>query len=362
MTTTVDTLPSKRVAILDTHRNEITLAKITLPVILLFSASAMIYSLVLGVPSSPEAQTYSSMFKSVVIALQTMLLFFVFTIGLRYLMKYNFRVREEDFKREYEAIRLHLVATPVMLILGVATFAAFILAFVTFKVRIPYVHPFDLDQAIATIDATIFGGRQAWEYFRWMYDMPYIIPAIDFLYTVWVMLVKACWVYAFVAFFDTIERRVQFILAYTSTWFIGGVVLATLLSSGGPCYYGYLVDGPDIFAEQLTLLKQFNLGAVAYHDVLWFDYDRPGVGRLGISAMPSMHCASALLIALMFSQSRLMKILTWSFFAVIFLGSFLLAWHYAADGIIGALVAFACWRGAGWAAPRLIKRFESSPA
>ncbi len=362
MTTIADTVTSKRFAISETHRDAIIFAKIALPIVVAFVASGLIYSYFLGAETAPNARTYVDRFMAVIRAITFMVSLATFSVLLRLLMKYRFRLPDGAISEEIEKIRPHLSAFPIMLLLSFVTFAAFTYTFVSFKVRIPYVHPFDLDTTFANLDAALFGGRQAWEYFRWAYDSPLIIPIIDLFYTTWVPLIKLCWVYAFVAFFDTIERRVRFFLAFMSTWVIGGVLLATLLSSGGPCFYGLLVDGPDVYAEQMALLQQFDIGAVRYQAILWHDYDAPGVGTLGISAMPSMHCASTMLIALMFSQTRFMKAVSWSFFVIIYLGSFLLAWHYAVDGILGGIVAVACWHASGWATPRLIKRFGGAPA
>ena len=81
--------------------------------------------------------------------------------------------------------------------------------------------------------------------------------------------------------------------------------------------------------------------------MLWDGY----IGKipaLGISAMPSMHNASAVLFALAFRQVS--KRLGWFFAAyaaVILVGSVHLGWHYAIDGYAGVVIAVFSWWLAG---------------
>ncbi len=58
-------------------------------------------------------------------------------------------------------------------------------------------------------------------------------------YFLWMFVLVMFWLHF--AFQETDERlRFQAIFAFMATWMIGGSLLATLLSSAGPCYYGKL--------------------------------------------------------------------------------------------------------------------------
>ena len=68
----------------------------------------------------------------------------------------------------------------------------------------------------------------------------------------------------------------------------------------------------------------------------------------GISAMPSMHVATSVLFALVAWQThRKLGIVLTVHAAAVMIGSVHLAWHYALDGYIGALLTYGIWRAAG---------------
>ena len=92
--------------------------------------------------------------------------------------------------------------------------------------------------------------------------------------------------------------------------------------------------------------------------MLWDGYTGK-IPALGISAMPSMHNASAVLFALAFRQVS--KGLGWFFTAyavVILAGSVHLGWHYAIDGYAGVLIAGFSW----WLAGHLARWCGQLPA
>ena len=68
-------------------------------------------------------------------------------------------------------------------------------------------------------------------------------------------------------------------------------------------------------------------------------------GRLaGISAMPSMHVATSVLIAFYAAtHARWAGWFCWIFAALIMIGSVHLGWHYAVDGYFGAAIAWMAW-------------------
>ena len=83
------------------------------------------------------------------------------------------------------------------------------------------------------------------------------------------------------------------------------------------------------------------VGALEGQDLLWQGYTGGRPGSAGISAFPSMHVATATLFALAARRlhPRLFP-LGLAYWAVIMLGSVLLAWHYAVDGYVGILLGW----------------------
>jgi hypothetical protein len=73
----------------------------------------------------------------------------------------------------------------------------------------------------------------------------------------------------------------------------------------------------------------------------------------GISAMPSLHVAMAVLYAAVgWRVSRLAGILLSAYVLVVRVGAVHLGWHYAVDGYVSVALAVLIWNGAGW----LLKR------
>ena len=236
------------------------------------------------------------------------------------------------------------------MLIGLASFALFMLAYTTIKTLIPAIAPFAWDEALWRLDRALFLGNDPWTLFQGLYAYPALIRALDVTYDVWAGILVGGWVLAFVLKRPVAERY-RFAVAVLLTWFIGGTLFALVFSSAGPCYYGAVTGLTDPYVAQMAILEAVGgdmpLRAVGYQQALWEIHANPGTGVAGISAMPSMHCATAFLLVLWFWPNRIARILSLAFFAVIFVSAFVLAWHYAVDGVVGAVIAFAAWGLAG---------------
>jgi hypothetical protein len=74
---------------------------------------------------------------------------------------------------------------------------------------------------------------------------------------------------------------------------------------------------------------------------------------VGMSAMPSLHVGLAVLFALVgWAHRRSLGIVLAIFAALVLIGSVHLAWHYAVDGYVAALVVILLWPMSGWLAAR----------
>jgi hypothetical protein len=143
-------------------------------------------------------------------------------------------------------------------------------------------------------------------------------------------------------------------------------VLAVLFSSAGPCFYGRLGIGPDIYAAQMDYLRSaaadLPVWSVRVQDLLWQSYATGDGAVNGISAMPSIHVtSSAIMMFLGWRTSRAAGIGLTLFFAVILIGSVHLAWHYAVDGYAGILLAILFWALAGIIARSVIPPAPRKP-
>lgn len=225
-----------------------------------------------------------------------------------------------------------------------------LMAFGQLKSAIPLFQPFSWDVFFAGLDRTLHFGVDPYKIVQAVFGGYYSLSLFTGLYNFWLFLAY------FVLFAACFARpdsatRMQFLLAFLFTWGLAGNLVATLFSSAGPPYYARLGLG-DTFAPLtealLTHAKAGGLTVVATQDVLWNIYTRPN-GLNPISAFPSMHVASSVLMAIYgFSFARWLGLALSLFALAIMIGSVLLGWHYAVDGYAGALIAVGCWLFAGW--------------
>lgn len=240
--------------------------------------------------------------------------------------------------------------------IGLMSFAVFTFAYSTIKTRIPAIMSFSWDEIFMKMDRILFLGHDPWVLFKWLYNMPSVIIFMDNVYDIWAGILIGAWALCFVAYKYDAKTRFRFPLAILIAWFIGGNILALLLSSAGPCYYGLVTGLSDPYAAQLVTLRALDaesaLSAIRYQDILWDVYTGPSLGLGGISAMPSMHCATSALLVLFAWNRPLLKWAALAFFLFIFVSSFVLAWHYAVDGLFAIPIALGSW----WLSGKILTR------
>ena len=229
----------------------------------------------------------------------------------------------------------------------------FAVGFTVIKANIPHALPFALDETLMRVDQALHFGTLPHEWLTPLLRSEVAIFSVNLVYNSWYFVLLGFFMWQGLLQPNTPLRQ-RYLLAYLLSWALGTLVLGTLLSSAGPCFYGRLVAGPDPYAglmEQLAQAsREYPVWALNTQDMLWQQYIA-GKGEIsGISAMPSMHVATSVLF-LLCARSEGVRWLTWFcavFAAMILLGSVLLGWHYAVDGYAGALVAIGCWKLAGW--------------
>jgi len=262
-------------------------------------------------------------------------------------------MRVPDPMRQFLAICKSRIGSPWLFAAAVLPFALMPLLFAGFgilKMLIPVVSPFGWDQAFADADRVLFLGRQPWRITHALFGGAAATLVIDRLYTGWIMFLSVAITWAAIG--GSRYDRARFFLSFTAAWLLLGVMGAAFLSSAGPCFAAAIgADPAGEFAPLMSRLAEQGevLGAVEWQQVLWNAHASRHYGfGMGISAMPSLHNAVAVLYALALSRrSRVLGRVGWGYAAIIWIGSVHLGWHYAIDGLVAAAAMIAIWAGAG---------------
>lgn len=269
--------------------------------------------------------------------------------------------RPADGKAWLKADLRALVTDPARLSNGLVASLLMVVVLVSFaqiKKLIPVIQPFAWDETFARLDAALHFGWQPWELAHAAFGHPLILTAVTGAYNFWMFLM---YFVLLATCFSTSHPalRMRYLVAFILCWAVGGNLLALVFSSAGPVYYERLGLG-DLYAPLTALLQDHAarqpISALETQELLWAYYAAAD-SLNGISAFPSMHVASTVLMALYgFRLNRRLGQALTAFAAVILLGSVLLGWHYAVDGYAGALIAVLAWAAAG----ALVRRFPAA--
>lgn len=239
------------------------------------------------------------------------------------------------------------VAGPVLLLAP-----AFFSAFTSLKSGIAHLHPYTWDPVVAGWDRALL-GQDAWRVLQPLLGHPPVTFALSVLYSAW----HPAMIAIFGGLTFSLKRpalRSQALLAMIACWAVLGTWGAAALASAGPCFVGPLrLAAVDSFAPQAAYLRAANAQLPIWE---FAEQNRllaaaasgkPVLGS-GISAMPSMHVAVAMLMMLVgWRFGRLAGIVGTAYLAIVVTGSIHLGWHYAMDGLAGAAGAGLLWLAAG---------------
>lgn len=228
--------------------------------------------------------------------------------------------------------------------------------FSTLKSIIPLFNAYTWDATFIAWDRALFFGLDAWEVLQPVLGYPPVTALLALIYHAWFLLLYVGTL--FVLFWPSAAAvRRQYLLAFFLIWTVVGGFLAAVFASVGPCFLEPIL-GDATFADQMTYLAAAdNAAPVMTLDVqaMLLGRHQAGAGGLGsgITAMPSMHVALAMLFWLMIRRvsPRAGKAFG-LFFAVIWIASVHLAYHYAVDGLIAAIATYALWRLSLWTIAR----------
>jgi membrane-associated phospholipid phosphatase len=239
---------------------------------------------------------------------------------------------------------------------GLAFVTLFFPPFLYIKRIIPEIAPFTWDETFSRLDGVLHFSTQPYE---WLLPLLGGVPTVftvAVLYNLWFLVLMGFWFWQIFRRDDD-HQRLRCLLALGLTWFIGTDVLGIVFSSAGPCFYGRLLPGADPYAPLMAHLSEVNailpVLSLPVQDQLWNAYQSLDGTIAGISAMPSVHVASAVLFVFFgYGIARWLGWLMVCFASAIFLGSIVLGWHYAIDGYAGAALAVVMW----YAADALVRR------
>jgi hypothetical protein len=233
---------------------------------------------------------------------------------------------------------------------GLAAMIVFAAGFGVLKGAIAILAPFHWDEAFARWDRTLHFGRAPHEWLWWLVEQPVAVWLINLGYNFWFVVLAGSMLAAAISRRDT-RLRHQFMVSLILVWVLAGFLVAMAFSSAGPCYFERLGLGGE-FQPLMDALaaadEHFPVWALTTQDILWSGYAGAPTGSLGISAFPSVHVATAVLIAIYATRRSLSAgVALWLFAGLIMIGSVVLGWHYAIDGYAAAILAVAIWKATG---------------
>ena len=237
------------------------------------------------------------------------------------------------------------IAQPAQLIaLPALIFPMFLGAYTWAKCSIPFAVGYGWERTCSDADRLIF-GTDAWRLTH------AVIPAAAG--SAWTFFYAVVWGFALVfsgalvAVFASRRHVATFFTAMMMSWLIGGIGFAYAMSAGGPVF-AHLVD-PDLGAR-FSPLRQELVAMLGEKDMVLLSQKYLAAGMNvkialkggGISAMPSMHIATATILVMAASRSRWLP-LAILFLLLTFVGSVHLGYHYAVDAPVAAVIAVLCW-------------------
>ena len=263
---------------------------------------------------------------------------------LGYIFLQFFRLARLRADRPIPLVAKAVLDRAPLLILPTIVFPVFLAGYTTAKTAIPFLVGYRWEFFWAEADRLIF-GRDAWLISHAMLaSVP--TPLWEWLYTAGWGLILFFWL-ASVPLYAPRNRVPVLYTAMLGTWFFGGWLIAYTMSAAGPIF-AHLVDPglADRFAplhEQLSATLDEN-GPIRRTQSYLSHAQESQIAATGggISAMPSMHLATASIYVLAASRTPWVypAIIFW---LIIFFGSAHFGYHYWVDGIAAAGVAWLCW-------------------
>jgi len=218
-----------------------------------------------------------------------------------------------------------------------------LIAFMWIKPLLNQLVPFWADPLLARIDNALFFGTDPWTLLSWAN-----FPLAGIIYhPVWFSSIVIALLIA--AFAPTSPQKSAVIVSYFVLWTLVAPIVHSVLPAVGPIFFEAMGYGGRFAA------MEHNPETAAVAGYLWSFYESGSYGAgNGISAMPSMHVTTStwVVIAVLVLRRSWLPVAA-AAWVTIFTLSIALGWHYAVDGIVGALAAVATYGSLAW----LFQRF-----
>ena len=248
------------------------------------------------------------------------------------------------------------IRQPLTRLAGLAVVLLFLAPFMDgfgiFKAAIPSIQPFRWDGLFEGLDRVLHLGTDPWRLTHAVASGPLTTRFLDLVYVSWLPTSVGVLMAAALSLDEAWRQR--FLLAFLGVWIVIGTIMATAMSSAGPCFVGHF--GNPTYADLMERLNEqdavTSLSSLTIQNSLWSNYVAGSPAALrGISAMPSVHVAlSVVCLLALWSRSRPLGWLFGVYTALMFVATVHLGWHYAVDGYLAIAAAVALW----WLAGRLI--------
>jgi hypothetical protein len=224
----------------------------------------------------------------------------------------------------------------------------FIGSFASFKQTLPLINDFSWDRFLMRLDYFLHFGHHPWRLLEPILSYPIILRAIDLMYVLWYVLLFLSFLW--MAWSAQRRLRLCFFASALLVWSILGSGLGAIFSSAGPCYYAHVIpSGENPYAPLMSRLDEIHrsgsLYAIHSQSGLWeAKLHNTWMMFGGISAMPSIHVAMAIVFVLIaFNERRWLGWIFVGYAAMIQVGSVILGWHYAVDGYASILLTSLIW-------------------
>lgn len=255
-------------------------------------------------------------------------------------------------ERPLQIVAARLGRPVQMIVLPGLIFPIFLGAYTWAKCSIPFTVGYGWERTWSDADRLLLGSD------AWQITHAIMPPSTAFA---WTYFYAVIWGFALVfsgaliAAFASRRHTAIFFTAMMMSWLIGGVGLAYAISAAGPVF-AHLVD-PEVGsrfsmlrADLITLLGNENFVMRAQRYLAGGMNVKIALQGSGVSAMPSMHIATATILVLASLRTRWLYPAL-AFLLLTFVGSVHLGYHYAVDAPVAALVAAVCW----WFAVRIYR-------
>src|SRR5690606_6840357 len=113
------------------------------------------------------------------------------------------------------------------------------------------------DHTFLLWDAALHGGHMPWELLQPLIGTPIVTSAFNVFYDLWFGAMLSIYIWQAWSL-ERRELRAQFLISFLLFWIVIGTVLATVLSSAGPCYYGRVTGLEDPFEPLMSYLRSAN--------------------------------------------------------------------------------------------------------